>query len=101
MPELVAKLGLNELSRGGRLVLYRARGCPHCGQTGYRGRSCIVEVLPVSNAIRQAVLKSADSSALQRIAAAEGMQSMRTHGLKKALAGSTTIEEVLRVTREL
>ena len=101
LPELVVKLGLNELSPGVSLVLYRARGCPECGQTGYRGRSCIVEILPVSNAIRQAVLKSADSSALQRIAAAEGMQSMRTHGLKKALAGTTTIEEVLRVTREL
>ena len=80
--------------------MQRACGCPQCAQTGYRGRSAIVEVLPVSDAICQAVLKSADSGALRGIAAAEGMQSMRSHGLKKALAGLTTIEEVLRATRE-
>ena len=100
LPELVARLDLQEVSREGRIVLHRARGCPQCSQTGYRGRSAIVEVLPISDAIRQAILKSTDSGALRTIAATEGMQSMRTHGLKKALAGQTTIEEVLRVTRE-
>lgn len=100
LPEVVAKLGLEQMSRGVPIVLQRARGCPQCAQTGYRGRSAIVEVLPISDAICQALLNSADSIALRGIAEAEGMQSMRSHGLKKALAGQTTIEEVLRVTRE-
>jgi len=101
LSELVKALGLGEIAHQGPLVLHRARGCTQCAQTGYRGRSAIVEVLPVTDAIRQAVLKSADGGALKRVATAEGMQSMRTQGLKKALAGVTTVEEVLRVTREV
>jgi general secretion pathway protein E len=101
LPEFVAASGLRNIAPDGVLTLHRARGCSLCAQTGYRGRSAIVEVLPVTDAIRQAVLKSADSGAIKRIATAEGMQSMRTQGLKKALAGITTVEEVLRVTREV
>jgi general secretion pathway protein E len=97
IPELVERLHLDRLTGGGPIVLQRAVGCAECHHTGYRGRTTVVEVLKMSDAIRQAVLKSADSGAIQKIALAEGMQTLAMHGLKKALGGITTIDEVLRV----
>ncbi len=93
--ELAAKLNLG----AGRL--YRAVGCARCNHTGFKGRSSIVEVLPLGNDIRRELLKSGDAEALQRAAIACGMQTMRAHGLKKAQAGLTTVEEVLRATRSV
>jgi len=97
IPELVKRLGLDRLTGGRSIVLRRAVGCSLCHHTGYRGRTSIVEILTATDAIRQAVLKSADGGQIQKIAIAEGMQTMATHGLMKALAGVTTIDEVLRV----
>jgi general secretion pathway protein E len=97
IPELVARLHLDRFTGGGPIMLRRAVGCSQCHHTGYRGRTSIVEVLTASDAIRQAVLKSTDSSQVLKIALDEGMQTMATHGLKKAIAGVTTIDEVLRV----
>ena len=97
IPELVRRLKLDRLTEGRSIVLRRAVGCAQCHHTGYRGRTSIVEVLTATDAIKQAVLKSTDSGQIQKIAVEEGMQTMATHGLKKALAGITTIDEVLRV----
>lgn len=101
LPEIVERVGLLPLAGGKRIELRHAVGCAECSGTGYRGRSSIVEVLAMSDALRQAVLRSADSATIQQLALDSGMQSMRMHGLKKALAGRTTLEEVLRVTRAL
>jgi general secretion pathway protein E len=97
IPELVARLKLDRLTGGGPITLRRAVGCAQCHHTGYRGRTCIVEVLTASDAVRQAVLKNVDSTLVQKIAIEEGMQTMAMHGLKKVIAGVTTIDEVLRV----
>ncbi|HWY13547.1 MAG TPA: type II secretion system ATPase GspE [Rhizomicrobium sp.] len=97
IPELVRRLKLDRLTEGRSIVLRRAVGCAQCHHTGYRGRTSIVEVLTATDAIKQAVLKSTDSGQIQKIAVEEGMQTMATHGLKKALSGITTIDEVLRV----
>ncbi|MGD0145056.1 MAG: type II secretion system ATPase GspE, partial [Rhizomicrobium sp.] len=94
LPELVEKLRLP--TEHGAPTLHRAVGCAECGDTGYRGRSSIVEILPMTEDIRQAVLKSADASRLHTLAVEGGMQTMYEHGLQKALAGVTSIEEVLR-----
>ena len=83
IPELVARLKLDRLTGGRSVVLRRAVGCEQCHHTGYRGRTSIVEVLIASDAIRQAVLKNADGTQIQKIAVEEGMQTMATHGLKK------------------
>ncbi len=99
LPQLVERFGLDRLTSDRALVLHRPRGCEACNGTGYHGRSAILEILPMTDAIRQAVLKSADSSRLNALAVEEGMQTMQEHGLQKALAGTTAIEEVLRVTR--
>ncbi|HRF28247.1 MAG TPA: GspE/PulE family protein [Candidatus Saccharibacteria bacterium] len=75
-------------------------GCDECNHTGFRGRIGIYEVLGSSQAIQKLIVTSATSSDIQTQAIAEGMTTMQTDGLIKALRGQTTIEEVLRVTRE-
>ena len=94
--EVVERLNLQD---GIDLKLYRPRGCPKCGQSGYHGRSSVVEVLPVSEQIRKAILRGADASTLQQIAIEEGMQSLYAHGVRKVLAGTTSVEELWRATR--
>lgn len=97
IPELISRLKLDRLTGGEPIVLRRAVGCALCHHTGYRGRTSIVEVLAATDAIRQAVLKNADGNQIMKIALEEGMLTMASHGLRKAIAGVTTIDEVLRV----
>ena len=97
LPELLAQLGL---TGRGDLRLWRPVGCPRCNGTGYFGRISINEVLTLSDPIRQQILHHAEATELQRVALAAGMRPMFQDGLAKAAAGISTIEEVLRVTRE-
>jgi general secretion pathway protein E len=99
--ELIARLRLDQMAPDGRITLYKPVGCDHCNRTGFKGRSSIVEVLALSDEIRRVLLKSGDAAALQRVAVEEGMQTMRAHGLRKVVAGQTTVEEVLRATRSV
>jgi type IV pilus assembly protein PilB len=79
------------------LVLHRGTGCLRCAQTGYRGRLAIHEVMPVTPAIRELVTRRASTGELAALARQEGMTTMREDGIAKALAGRTTVEEVMRV----
>jgi len=79
--------------------LRTGRGCDACGGTGFRGRSGIFELLPVTSGIKELVLTRADAGALRAKATAEGMRPLREDGWEKVRRGTTTIEEVLRVTR--
>ena len=99
LPELVERMQLGQLTKKKTITLYRGEGCAECNGTGYLGRSLIIEVLPMSDPIRQLVLKHAEAGLIRKAAIAEGMQTMHMHGMKKALAGQTSVEEVLRVTR--
>jgi general secretion pathway protein E len=76
-------------------------GCPKCHSTGFRGRLAISEVLIVDNAIQQAILQRLPASEILQIARQRGMTTIYEDGAAKAWAGSTTIEEVLRVTSVL
>jgi general secretion pathway protein E len=96
--ELCERLGLTDC---GDSTLYRPAGCEACNGTGYRGRTMISELMPMTDAIRPLVLRHAEARELQAKAIRGGMQTMYLHGLKKALAGITTIEEVIRVTRDV
>jgi general secretion pathway protein E len=80
------------------MTLHRAVGCTSCGGTGYIGRSAILEILLISETIRQLVLKHSDTSEIAAAAVEQGMVPMRDDGLQKVVAGQTTLEEVLRVT---
>jgi type IV pilus assembly protein PilB len=75
-------------------------GCDECGHTGYRGRIGIYEVLGNSLAIQKLITSNATSNQIQEQAISEGMTTMQTDGLVKSLRGNTTVEEVLRVTKE-
>jgi general secretion pathway protein E len=81
--------------------LYRSAGCTACSGTGYRGRTTISELMPMTDAIRPLVLRHAEARELQAEAIRGGMQTMYPHDMKKALAGITTVEEVIRVTRDV
>jgi general secretion pathway protein E len=78
---------------------YRGVGCPHCFGVGYKGRMAIYELLLVSQPIKEALLKSADSTLLRKVAIQEGMATLLQAGAALVKAGQTTSSEVLRVTR--
>jgi len=98
LPELTARTGLDALAGDSQPLLYRAVGCAACGDTGYHGRTVIAELLVPDERLHRTALGAADAPALRAAAAAAGMQDMRTDGFRKALAGITSLEEVLRVT---
>jgi general secretion pathway protein E len=98
--EVVSQLGLRRFSKSDRVKLYHAKGCDHCGGTGYFGRSCIMEVLPMNDHLRSLVMRHATAGEMREAAIKDGMETMYENGLRKAVAGITTVEEVLRVTRE-
>jgi type IV pilus assembly protein PilB len=78
--------------------LWQPIGCRSCGNTGYRGRLALTEVMPVSEEIETLAVGRVSASEIRRVAVAEGMIPLRSDGLRKAAEGLTTLEEVLRVT---
>jgi len=76
------------------------RGCEQCKGTGYRGRTAIYEILPVTEHLQSVVLEQAAASTLRAAAEEEGFRTMRYDGLCKVADKRTTYEEVLRVTRK-
>lgn len=96
LPELAARFA-SIGAETDTVELHRAIGCDACNGTGYRGRLVITEVLLMTDRIRRAVLSHATATEIRRIAVAEGMETMYLDGLRKALDGRTTVEEVLRV----
>jgi type IV pilus assembly protein PilB len=79
-------------------TLWRPVGCRSCGQTGYRGRLAVNEVMPVSEEIERLAVTHASATDIGRVAMANGMVTLREDGLRKTAAGHTTVEEILRVT---
>ena len=92
------ELGLSPDDASG-LEFYQGKGCQECGQTGYRGRIAIFEVLVVSDPIRDMVLKGSSSTEIKEKARQLGMRTLREDGWQKVLKGITTISEVIRVTQ--
>lgn len=77
---------------------FHAEGCLECRNTGYVGRQGIYEILPMSENIKKLVGNDTDLSAIRQQGMREGMRTLRLSGAQKVAAGTTTIEEVLRVT---
>lgn len=82
------------------IKMYAGEGCKLCSETGYRGRVAIFEVLPLSEAIKNSILEHHSVAKLRAQARAEGMIAMKQDGLIKVMKGVTTLEEVIRVTKE-
>jgi ATP-binding protein involved in chromosome partitioning len=95
---VLASLGLRERDLAGSTPM-RGRGCPACGNTGYRGRTGIFELLPVTSRLRAVLLRTPTEAAVGAAARAAGMTTLRASGLARARRGETTFEEVLRVTQ--
>jgi general secretion pathway protein E len=100
LPELVEQMNLRRYSNEREITLWHAKGCSHCANTGYIGRISILEMMPMTDALRSLVMKHASATDLRAEAIREGMVTMYEDGLRKALKGVTTFEEVLRATRE-
>jgi len=82
------------------IYLYRGKGCDKCGGSGYSGRIGIFEVLDVSQGISRMIMQNVTDEKIKERAVEEGMLTMIQDGYLKALEGITTIEEVLRVSKE-
>ena len=80
--------------------LYRGRGCDECRGTGYRGRTGIYELFPITEDARSLILRRAPTREIRRAAVEAGMITLRLDGWAKACEGVTTVEEILRVTQE-
>ena len=100
LDEVAQRWRLQRFSTDGDITLYRPVGCEHCGGTGYSGRAAILELLVMTDTLRQLVLKRADAGMIAKAAIAEGMGTMFDDGLRKAMAGETSLDEVLRVTQD-
>lgn len=82
------------------LLFYKGRGCKQCNNTGYKGRIGIYEVLEVTGEISELILAKATTVELEKAAIKQGMLTMTQDGFIKAKNGITTLEEILRVTKE-
>jgi type IV pilus assembly protein PilB len=82
----------------GRVTIYKAKGCSACNSTGMKGRVALYEVMTMTQELRDMVIKGGSAAELRRTAQAQGMKTLRQAGLLKVLAGTSTIEEILRVT---
>ncbi len=98
-PEEIEKFDLRRWQPEGTIHLYRPRGSS-IAPTGYLGRTTIMEFLVMNDEIRRAVMRHAGMGELEQLARQAGMRTMYEDGIAKALAGVTTIEEVLRVTED-
>jgi len=80
-------------------VLYRAKGCDNCFQTGYKGRTAISEILVMNDKLKNLILQTHDSNQIKNEALSQNMDTLRVDGIKKVMKGVTSISEVLRVTQ--
>lgn len=97
IPKRYLPVGLNI---DGPLTLYHGRGCPRCGTTGYKGRIAIGEILQGTSSLRQLIAGGFNSEQVAKEVREQEMISMKQDAMLKALAGLTTVEEVLRISNE-
>jgi type II secretion system protein E len=79
---------------------YHGAGCRNCQGSGYRGRTCIMELMQVTEGVRALILRRASGGEIRRQTGREGMRTLRDDGWRHVIEGHTTIDEVLRVTKD-
>jgi type II secretory ATPase GspE/PulE/Tfp pilus assembly ATPase PilB-like protein len=79
------------------MVLYRKRGCPRCGQTGYKGRIGVYQLMTMTEELEQLAASKAGRDEIERAAIAAGMRTLWDDGMMKVAAGLTSVEELARV----
>jgi len=95
--KIVSALGM-DVGKAKDVTFYKANGCGQCFNTGYSGRVGICEILVMSAAIRNLILKKGRESEMKQRARKEGMRTLRQDGIARVLQGVTSLEEILRVT---
>ncbi len=95
IPDPATLRALNVPDAYGDLNLYKAVGCPECGETGYKGRVPLFEVLSMTDEV--ALLVGAPTREIEAMAISQGMFTLREDGVRLAVAGVTTLDEVRRV----
>ncbi|OEH84210.1 type II secretion system protein GspE [Desulfuribacillus stibiiarsenatis] len=80
------------------ITLYKGNGCSFCNNTGYKGRTAIHEFMPVTKEIRNLVARKASADVIKDVGRKEGMITLKEDGIKKAFAGKTTLQEIVRVS---
>ncbi len=97
--DVVCRTELQEVTKRA-VKLYRGAGCEKCLQTGYLGRTGIFELLLVDDHIRNLVVGRQEAHRIKQAAIEKGMTTLRRDGLRRALEGTTTLQEVYRVTQD-
>ncbi|MFA5627726.1 MAG: type II secretion system ATPase GspE [Thiohalomonadaceae bacterium] len=99
-PELVKESGLSHFLQNDSRQVYQARGCEKCKHTGYLGRTAIHELFIMDDRMRAAINSGADATSLHAAARQAGMMTLYEDGLRKVAAGTTSLDELLRVTQD-
>ena len=82
----------------GPCTLYRGKGCATCNFTGVKGRTAVYECMPITQEIRDLIIRSAQTAEIREVAISQGLKTLRQSSLLRALDGITSLEEALRVT---
>ena len=99
-PEALLQSGFAEQDIDGSWQAYGPVGCDHCLGTGYKGRMGIYEVMPITDDMRQVIMRNGTVLDIAEQAKKEGMRSLRQSGLLKVKQGLTSLEEIEAVTNE-
>ena len=94
------RMGLPFAGPQEELTLFRGTGCAHCKNTGYQGRVGIFELLPMSQKVRREIITGLNLDNIIRLAKEEGLKSLREAAWEKVKAGTSTLQELWRVTQE-
>jgi len=86
-------------TNSGKLTFYHHAGCDACGNTGYRGRIGIFELMMIDEPVRREILNNSDAKTIQRVAQQQGMRLLREDGARQVVAGISSVEEVLAATQ--
>jgi type IV pilus assembly protein PilB len=97
-PEVLINLGVDSSDASAGFPAFHGRGCNNCGDTGYRGRLAVYEVMVMHELLRELILKGVSAMELKREAVKLGMSTLRMSALEKVRQGLTTIDETIRVT---
>ncbi|HNU74578.1 MAG TPA: type IV-A pilus assembly ATPase PilB [Deltaproteobacteria bacterium] len=96
-PETLIQMGMDP-EVASRAECLRGKGCPVCGNTGFKGRVALYEVMPITEEVRELILMGASTAEIKNQAISQGMKTLRQSGLTKILDGTTSVSEILRTT---
>ncbi len=96
--DVLTRAGYSEQEAHDMTKIWGPKGCPKCGNSGYKGRVALYEVMEMTPGLREMILQGASTDELRQKAQNEGMLTLRMSGLQKARDGMTSLEEVLKVT---